>query len=75
MAVKKLQKKKNFEVKNGMEKNNFERLEEIYMREEHFQDWRSDNLSSLKEDFLAEILARDSDDFEAYCKQQFKDRD
>ena len=49
--------------------------EEIYTKEEHYQDWKFDNLSSLKEDFLAEYLEIHFDDFEAYCKQRFKDRD
>ena len=49
--------------------------DEIYTKEEHYQDWKSDNLSSLKEDFIAERLDRNSDDFEAYCRQEFKDRD
>ena len=49
--------------------------EEIYTKEEHYQDWKSDNLSSLKEDFLAEYLELHFDDFEAYCKQRFRDRD
>jgi len=63
--------------------------EEIYTKDEFYQDWRSDNLSSLKEEFLSEnylggsIISNPpedffddhSDEFEAYCKQRFKDRD
>ena len=49
--------------------------EEIYTKDEYYQDWKSDNLSSLKEDFLADYLEIHFDDFEAYCKQRFKDRD
>ena len=49
--------------------------EEITTKEEYYQDWKSDNLSSLKEEFIAEILDRNSDDFETYCRQQFRDKD
>ena len=49
--------------------------EEIYTKEEYYQDWKNDNLSSLREEFIAECLDRYSDDFEAYCRQMFKDRD
>ena len=44
--------------------------EEIYTREEHYQDWYSDNREWLVNDFLFEK----SEEFEAFCRQEFKDR-
>ena len=88
--------------------------EEIYTKDEHYQDWKSDNLKDLIGEFLEvdEItsalykaygsgtgilfgipsdlqssvrvivrlvlerqLEEKSDDFEAYCRQAFKDSD
>ena len=88
--------------------------EEIYIKEEQYQDWKRDNLKDLKDEFLEvdEItstlykaygsgtgilfsipsnlqssvrvivrlvlerqLEEKSDEFEAYCRQQFKDSD
>lgn len=44
--------------------------EEIYTKEEHYQDWFLDNVHWLKLEFIDEKW----DEFEAYCRQQFKDR-
>lgn len=46
--------------------------EEIYTKEEHYQDWRSENRNWLIKDFLEENEL--DDEFEAYCRQEFKDR-
>ena len=87
--------------------------EEIYTKDEHYQDWKSDNIGWLKDEFLSEDVIKElqgnnwtfgenrdiilwikkainkthnklssldyfeekSDDFEAYCKQEYNDRD
>jgi len=59
--------------------------QEIYTKEEHYHDWKSENLEYLKEEFIEESKYSDffkdeyieekADDFEAYCRQEFKDRD
>lgn len=61
--------------------------QEIYTKEEHYQDWKADNILYLKKEFLAEnynkslvavsedeFLDNKYDEFEAYCRQEFKDR-
>lgn len=80
--------------------------DEIYTKDEHYQDWKSENIDSLQSEWLEENVVKklhkendfsslkwvkkaikethrrlgngeyfDSDDFEAYCRQQFRDRD
>ena len=44
--------------------------EEIYTKDEHYQDWKSENLKCLKDEFLEDNKLR----FEEYCKQAFKDK-
>lgn len=46
--------------------------DEIYTKEEHYQDWKAENMASLMEGFIAEA---DEEEFEAYCRQSFRDRD
>ena len=55
--------------------------EEIYTKDEHYQDWKRENLDWLKSEFL-DISKRElqdyderEDEFEAYCQQQFEDRE
>ena len=57
--------------------------DEIQTKEEHYQDWKSENLEWLTTDFFeenvdewthknkSERFEEKSDDFEAYCRQQF----
>lgn len=49
--------------------------EEIYTKEEHFQDWKDDNLKYLRDEFFEERGVKSidlPDEFEAYCRQEFK---
>lgn len=39
-------------------------------RDEHYQDWKKDNLDELKRNFL-----EDNDDFDKYCRDEFKNKD
>ena len=63
--------------------------EETYTKDEYYNDWKSDNIKYLKDEFLSEnyvggsiisnppedFLDDHADEFEAYCRQAFKDGD
>lgn len=47
------------------------REEEMSREEEYFMDWKMDNYESL----LADYLSEHHDEFMAYCKEAFKERE
>ena len=62
--------------------------EENYTKDEYYEDWRNNNIHQLKEGYLKEnylgsvysefpedFIDAHEDEFEAYCRYAFKDRD